>query len=1336
MTQKQKKGDKTPQAILAPRKVTQKRSRLYTWDVFSIFQNQHSSSESNEIKQKESFFKNRKGMIFLYVLFSVSLFMIIFTSLIFIINKQTSFVMASAVVNRLESEGESSAEKILGLYQVNPQSSLLFEEVNDSNNKKVTLSSYDTRLEGYVYQGKTDLIVLDSKNYIAGHKMPDKITITNDSNQDKLVVIVRLINRNNNIILASQSNEIDHDNNNVEIDLLGFASGITEADAIETFFEIALSSDSSKGDLYSINTDTDFILLADDFRADIQMYEFSLDTDIGSMQQGISSTLHAAASYNLFSKNDFGINPYISSSNVPGISPAYIDTFTLDSSNDWTCSGEGCDNSSFPLKLSPNSRYTLKNTIEGNFDMRVEVEKPSDFVGQSGIFVTIGGNEYYLGIKKDTSVCQKENEEDNTCSSYSPDKEAYVFYKKDDTLKFCDIQSNCTNSTADWKEFIVDTNADSFMLRLVRRDGKVEASVCRDGTSCDTSDTPWFFITENLINIGDSEVDVGLYTKDGQSAEYPYFRVVRLEDIVYKKTIPLGSEMEIKEIRVNGHIPTSSSFSLRVDYEKADELYVGNTYNDLIFQPLPNELDNSSGNVLRADTLHLILTLVTPSGELSEIPFIRGIQIPNVEIPPSCISQCGEEGAERQCGSDGCGGVCGTCSENQLCSTGVCSDAQSCNVLCSDLASITLPANSTSVETSCSTSALQTECGNDFVITDFTCNEGYYKSVDGTSCLAAQCMINSDCGEDGWIGTSVCQGNNVYQTYETWLCSGGGTKDAHCTSAPETRLKEECSGICENGSCTDDTTPPVLDGITANPVWETNGSSTYKITVKATDVGSGVQDVRALIFQGKAWDSSARGYFGWRTNMYHWTNTDQVACSGGGFASKDPSGYGQEYIELVGCSTSLDDNHQRSVTFTVKPTADFGVLPDMDIGGYAKDHALNSSGWKYFYDLFSSVAVVKECSGTVPTGNNIFKGPTSYAYTLGGNQTTSWTYNANATNSTSCLWKCISGYKLSGSVCILDDIDPPQCTVSNVPTDWTNQSITVTATCTDGTGSGCTSHTQSHTFNANGSKTFTFKDNRGNSGTCTAEIDKIDKTPPTCGSWSPSSPSWIKGTQTFTLSGSTDNSQSMRNAGGNCSVATNGEDCNYQIEDQAGNTETCASPTAQIVPSNTTLYATYNSGISKADYAEGYKTPSQVGTVSNKWLTSAAKYFYDSNININRGHIQMKVDSSQLAGGTHTLFEWKKDSSNYMVVYSELGKVYFMIRSSSESFYTSIDSPSSGEVQFGWQAGSMYIGNSSKSSVILPSLGSTHFQVGGVSTIYPYGSHIRVDWMQVFDTYN
>ena len=71
--------------------------------------------------------------------------------------------------------------------------------------------------------------------------------------------------------------------------------------------------------------------------------------------------------------------------------------------------------------------------------------------------------------------------------------------------------------------------------------------------------------------------------------------------------------------------------------------------------------------------------------------------------------------------------------------------------------------------------------------------------------------------------------------------------------------------------------------------------------------------------------------------------------------------------------------------------------------------------------------------------------------------------------------------------------------------------------------------------------------------------------PPVCGeTWIPDGSARASGEITFTLTGSTDNVALDPENNYSCTVSTNGQTCNFEIKDTAGNTTPCTSPVAKI----------------------------------------------------------------------------------------------------------------------------------------------------------------------------
>src|SRR3989344_4360041 len=67
------------------------------------------------------------------------------------------------------------------------------------------------------------------------------------------------------------------------------------------------------------------------------------------------------------------------------------------------------------------------------------------------------------------------------------------------------------------------------------------------------------------------------------------------------------------------------------------------------------------------------------------------------------------------------------------------------------------------------------------------------------------------------------------------------------------------------------------------------------------------------------------------------------------------------------------------------------------------------------------------CGGTAPTPANAVVGPSTYTT---GYTPISWTYDSTATTSTSCKWKCNTGYYQSESACVAVKTEGQLCTIN------------------------------------------------------------------------------------------------------------------------------------------------------------------------------------------------------------------------------------------------------------------------------------------------------------------
>jgi len=60
------------------------------------------------------------------------------------------------------------------------------------------------------------------------------------------------------------------------------------------------------------------------------------------------------------------------------------------------------------------------------------------------------------------------------------------------------------------------------------------------------------------------------------------------------------------------------------------------------------------------------------------------------------------------------------------------------------------------------------------------------------SFTVASCIVDSDCGTDGYVGSNYCYLNDVYRKYRTYTCSNPGTVSASCGYSDSDSLIEDC----------------------------------------------------------------------------------------------------------------------------------------------------------------------------------------------------------------------------------------------------------------------------------------------------------------------------------------------------------------------------------------------------------------------------------------------------------------------------------------------------------------------------------------------------------------
>ncbi|MFH0832222.1 MAG: hypothetical protein V1900_00670 [Candidatus Aenigmatarchaeota archaeon] len=168
---------------------------------------------------------------------------------------------------------------------------------------------------------------------------------------------------------------------------------------------------------------------------------------------------------------------------------------------------------------------------------------------------------------------------------------------------------------------------------------------------------------------------------------------------------------------------------------------------------------------------------------------------------PCTGSNCGCQGTSC---TGGCGSGCGSCSGSQCqtCSSSDCdrSDGYVGSRYCSGNNVYQKYRDYYCSGNSCTYSESEKSieyCSNG-------CSNGYCNSQCTTcqSCSGTDnsCGVYPNCNNcnnnDGYTGSRFCSGNNVYQKYRDYYCSGNG-----CTYSETDKLVETCSSTCSNGQC-------------------------------------------------------------------------------------------------------------------------------------------------------------------------------------------------------------------------------------------------------------------------------------------------------------------------------------------------------------------------------------------------------------------------------------------------------------------------------------------------------------------------------------------------------
>ena len=237
------------------------------------------------------------------------------------------------------------------------------------------------------------------------------------------------------------------------------------------------------------------------------------------------------------------------------------------------------------------------------------------------------------------------------------------------------------------------------------------------------------------------------------------------------------------------------------------------------------------------------------------------------------------------------------------------------------------------------------------------------------------------------------------------------------------------------------------------------------------------------------------------------------------------------------------------------------------------------------------------------------------------NVTRTFTSNTNGSFSPGSVCDNAGNCTTCGTAQVRVDKSAPTCANSGGSTVWTNGNRTITGTCSDTGGSGCTSSTVTRTYSTNINTTTASPgsvcDNAGNCTTCpTDRTVRIDKSAPTCVS-SGGSTVWTNGNRTITGtcsdnggSGCTSSTVTRTySTNTNTTSASPGDVC-----DNAGNCTTCpANRTVRIDKSAPTCSV---SGSSSAWYnTDRTITGTCSDTGGSGCVSSTVTRTYTTNIN-------------------------------------------------------------------------------------------------------------------------
>jgi len=354
-----------------------------------------------------------QGSVLLYVLLTVALFMLMFSSLIYFLGRNTNYVATAMVQNKLYFDATSTEEKILGLFQTNPSNEVVYNEVNKPT-RDMKFDGYRSLVDSYVYKGKSDLITITPNDYnvdTGKQTLPQNLVLTRQAGSfTDLFVLYRFMDPVSNFQQASFSKILTSTDSSFPIPLAYCPPGGSFPDnmngpcsdpsqtknalvdhKLQIIVSLPTDTNADKGALYTLTSDGTGLLNEHvHIELTVTSYEYAKSLGTGQALTTSMSTDLKFPSYQRVSQVDFANSSsdqsLISSLSNPGISTAYIDNFQVESDKDWTPAGGTpvFDNSGMTLS---NETYKRNQSLKTDFDVRVIETVPSAGQFQTGLFM-------------------------------------------------------------------------------------------------------------------------------------------------------------------------------------------------------------------------------------------------------------------------------------------------------------------------------------------------------------------------------------------------------------------------------------------------------------------------------------------------------------------------------------------------------------------------------------------------------------------------------------------------------------------------------------------------------------------------------------------------------------------------------------------------------------------------------------------------------------------------------------------------------------------------------------------------------------------------------------